>query len=47
MSNVIHIFTGSQVDPETGVLPHPGECLGWFHPPDGARRRVQQRARLG
>ncbi|GAA6526875.1 DUF2695 domain-containing protein [Intrasporangium sp. DVR] len=30
MSNVIHIFTGHPVDPETGVLPQPGECLTCF-----------------
>ena len=30
MSNVIHIFTGSSIDPDTGVLPHPGECLTCF-----------------
>ena len=30
MSNVIHIFTGSRVDPEVGVVPRPGECLGCF-----------------
>ena len=30
MSNVIHIFTGSAIDPDTGVLPHPGECLACF-----------------
>ena len=30
MSNVIHIFTGSSIDPDTGVLPQPGECLACF-----------------
>ncbi|MDC5695650.1 DUF2695 domain-containing protein [Intrasporangium calvum] len=30
MSNVIHIFTGRAIDPATGVLPLPGECLGCF-----------------
>jgi hypothetical protein len=30
MSNVIHILTGSSIDPDTGVLPTPGECLACF-----------------
>ncbi len=30
MSNVFHIFTGSSIDPDTGVLPHHGECLACF-----------------
>jgi hypothetical protein len=30
MSNVIHILTGRSIDPETGVMPHAGECLACF-----------------
>ena len=39
MSNVIHIFTGTSIDPDTGVLPRPGECLACFvHRMMGAAR---------